>query len=103
MQGRIVHDILILSEEKKRVVLERHELKGLHPAIAGRIIRIAWEGISGSLKDLNRCMWIWSLDIVSKEGNRTAELPKKVSNGCGGYNRVEFHLRASCKKPDLFQ
>jgi len=98
--GKKFNDILIL-EENNRVVLERNELKGLHPAIAGRIIRIAWERVSGSLKGLESVHVDMVLDIVSKEGNRTAELPKGVT-AAAEYNRVEISARASREKPGPF-
>ena len=92
---------MIISDEKKKVVLKRHELKVLHPAIAGRIIRIAWERIAGNLKGLESVHVNMVLDVVSKSGNKTVELPKGI-RVMAEYNRVEFSSETSCKKVEPF-
>lgn len=82
------NDVLI-SEENRKIVLKRKELTGLHQAVAGRIIRIAWERITGSLQGLESLHVNNALSVISKKGNRTAELPKNIKV-TAEYDRVEI-------------
>lgn len=93
-------DILI-SEDDKRVVLKRNELSELHQAIAGRIIRIALERIAGSLKGFESVHADMALSLVSRDGNRTAELPKGITV-TAEYDRVEFSYKTDRKKDEPF-
>lgn len=70
---------VLISEEKAKVVLKRNELLELHPAIASRIMRIAWEKVTGSLKGLESSHVNSVLSIAAKKGNKTVELPKGIT------------------------
>lgn len=80
---------ILLFKENGRIVLRRDKLTELHPAVSGRVIRIAWEKITGSRQGLESVHVNAALSAVSKEGNRTAELPKRIKV-ISEYDRVEI-------------
>jgi len=93
------NDILVLENDEK-VVLKRDKLKKIHPAVSGRIIRIAWERVSGSLRRLESVHVNSILNIISKDGNRTAELPQGIKV-IAEYDRVEFSAESKREKAEL--
>lgn len=93
-------DLLTFAEDRK-VVLKRYELGKLHPAVAGRVVRIAWEKITGSLKGLESVHVNNVLDIVSKDGNRTVDLPKGVKAETE-YDNLEIATSAFKERTENF-
>jgi len=88
-------EILVDSNEHK-VILEREKLKRLNPAVSGRIIRIAWEKVSGSLQGLESVHVRAVLNIAMKDGNHTADLPKGIK-AIAIYNRLEITAETTGK------
>jgi len=92
---------LLISEDRNMVVLKRSKVKELHQAIAGRIIRIAWERIAGSLRGLESVHVNMALNIITGDGNKVSELPKGVRVTCE-YDTVAFETDTACENPEPF-
>ena len=92
---------LLVSEDRSRVVLKRSGITGLHPAIAGRIIRIAWERVTGSLQGLESVHVDMVLHVVKTGGNKLSELPKGI-RVIAEYDNVEIISGIAREKEETF-
>ena len=50
----------------------------LHEAISSRVIRIAWEKLTGSYKGLESVHVSFVLEVIAGQGNKIAQLPKGI-------------------------
>lgn len=70
---------VILLEEERKVEIDRGKLNELSRPIGGRVIRIAWQTVTGSLKGLEAKHVNAALELAQKEGtNKTIDFPKGV-------------------------
>lgn len=85
---------ILIFEEEKTVLLQRSEMVKLHKAISSRIIRIAWERLTGDLKGLESVHVNFILEVIAKQGNKVANLPKGI-NVIVQYDTVQITNEAS--------
>lgn len=73
----LVHykDIMI-AEEKERIIFNRERFQLLHPAITGRVLRIAWKKLTGSIKGLEAKHVEAVIEIAGKKSSgKSVNLP----------------------------
>lgn len=88
---------LIISKEDNTVALRRKNLCGLHPAMAGRCIRMAWEEVTGSTAGLEEKHVAAILDLsFRKASGLTLQLPKGV---CAAIDYEKLLLNSSYREP----
>ena len=74
------YDRLVLSKENNAVAIRRESLYGLHPAMAGRCIRMAWKELTGNVAGLEEKHIAGILDLAGrKSSGLKLQLPKGVS------------------------
>lgn len=70
---------VIVSKNETTVVLNRKVLNNLHPSMAGRVIRMAWQEITGSPLGLEQKHIVTSLKLSeNKASGKAAALPKGI-------------------------
>jgi len=79
------YNLAVISEEEKLISLKRAEINRMHPAMSGRVVRIAWEKVTGSIKGLELKHVEEVLALALKKGSgKTVELP------CGVHATTEY-------------
>lgn len=70
---------IVISKLKHSIELDRNKLTGLDCAISGRIIRIAWEAVTGSRKGLESKHVKAALEIAAETGkNKAIDFPNGI-------------------------
>ena len=69
---------IVIFEDEKTVLLQRSQMIQLHEAISSRVIRIAWEKLTGSYKGLESVHVSFVLEVIAGQGNKIAQLPKGI-------------------------
>lgn len=69
---------IVIFEDEKTVLLQRSQMIQLHEAISSRVIRIAWEKLTGSYKGLESVHVSFALEVIAGQGNKIAQLPKGI-------------------------
>lgn len=85
---------IILSKDDKTVALRREGLNALHPAMAGRCVRMAWEEVTGSVAGLGEKHVAAVLELSGRKASgRMTQLPEGV-NAVVEYDRL---LLTTCR------
>lgn len=90
---------IVISKTEHSIELDRNKLAGFNFAISGRIIRIAWEAVTGSLKGLESKHVKAALELAAETGkNKVIDFP------CGiifkaEYDRVYVMKKEETKAP----
>jgi len=70
---------IMISKSENSIELDRNKLTGLDCAISGRIIRIAWEAVTGSRKCLESKHVKAALELAAKTGqNKEIDFPQRI-------------------------
>jgi tRNA(Ile)-lysidine synthase len=73
------YERLLLPKENNAVALRREALCGLHPAMAGRCIRMAWKEVTGSVAGLEEKHIAAVLELSGRKASgQSLQLPKGV-------------------------
>lgn len=73
------YHMAVISESEKLIILKRAEINRMHAAMSGRVVRIAWEKVTGSIKSLELKHVDEVLALALKKGSgKTVDLPHGV-------------------------